>query len=309
MPSSTSSNIMSGSPSISPARAWFLATRPKTLAAAAVPVAVGTAVAYASGHLAWLPAIAALLGALLIQIGTNLANDYFDFKKGADTHERLGPLRVTQAGLLTETAVRNAMIGTFALSAVVGSYLVAVGGWPIAVIGILSILSGVAYTGGPFPLGYNGLGDVFVFIFFGIVAVTGTYWVQALAWSNIALISAVPVGLLSVAILIVNNYRDIDTDVKAGKRTLAVRMGRKATQVQYGSTLLVAYFIPVIQYFTGYSPWIFLPLLTLPIAAIRMREFLTLSGKDLNPVLENTAKLLVIFGALYTVGLAMQELT
>ncbi len=308
MPSSTSSSIMSGSPLISPLRAWFLATRPKTLAAAAVPVSVGTAVAYASGHLTWLPAIAALVGAVLIQIGTNLANDYFDFKKGADTHERLGPLRVTQAGLLSETAVRNAMIGTFALSAVVGSYLVAVGGWPIAVIGVLSILSGVAYTGGPFPLGYNGLGDVFVFIFFGIVAVTGTYWVQALTWSNVALLSAVPVGLLSVAILIVNNYRDIDTDVKAGKRTLAVRMGRKPTQVQYGVTLLVAYCVPVFQYITGYSEWILLPLLTIPIAIIRIREFLTRSGKDLNPVLENTAKLLVIFGALYTVALAMQEL-
>ena len=308
MPSSTSSEIMSGSPAISPVHAWFLATRPKTLAAAAVPVAVGTAVAYASGYLAWLPAIAALVGALLIQIGTNLANDYFDFKKGADTHERLGPLRVTQAGLLSETAVRNTMIGTFGLAALVGTYLVAVGGWPIAVIGILSIMSGVAYTGGPYPLGYNGLGDVFVFIFFGLVAVTGTYWVQALAWSNVALISAVPVGLLSVAILIVNNYRDIDTDVKAGKRTLAVRMGRKATQVQYGTTLVMAYSIPIAQYFWGFSPWICLPLLTIPIAVIRMRQFLTLSGKDLNPVLENTAKLLIVFGGLYTVGLAMQEL-
>jgi 1,4-dihydroxy-2-naphthoate octaprenyltransferase len=308
MPSSTSSEIMSGSPAISPAHAWFLATRPKTLAAAAVPVAVGTAVAYASGNLAWLPAIAALVGALLIQIGTNLANDYFDFKKGADTHERLGPLRVTQAGLLSETAVRNAMIGTFALSALVGTYLVTVGGWPIAVIGILSIMSGVAYTGGPYPLGYNGLGDVFVFIFFGIIAVTGTYWVQALTWSNIALISAVPIGLLSVAILIVNNYRDIDTDVKAGKRTLAVRMGRRATRVQYGMTLGLAYSVPIAQYFWGFSPWICLPLLTIPIGIIRMRQFLTLSGKDLNPVLENTAKLLILFGGLYTLGLAMQEL-
>ena len=308
MSSSNSSEIMSGSPSISPVHAWFLATRPKTLAAAAVPVAVGTAVAHASGHLSWIPAIAALVGALLIQIGTNLANDYFDFKKGADTHERLGPLRVTQAGLLSETAVRNAMIATFAMAALVGTYLVAVGGWPIAVIGILSIMSGVAYTGGPYPLGYNGLGDVFVFIFFGLVAVTGTYWVQALEWSNTALLSAVPVGLLSVAILIVNNYRDIDTDVKAGKRTLAVRMGRKATRVQYGATLAIAYLVPVIQFSLGYSIWILLPLLTTPIAILRLRQFLALSGKDLNPVLENTAKLLIFFGGLYTVGLAMQEL-
>lgn len=304
---------MSASPvhpsTLSPAKVWLLATRPKTLAAAAVPVAVGTAVAFAAGHLAWLPALAALVGALLIQVGTNLANDYFDFKKGADTEERLGPLRVTQAGLLSEGAVRNAMIGTFALSALVGSYLVWVGGWPILVVGILSIMSGVAYTGGPFPLGYNGLGDVFVFIFFGLVAVTGTYWVQALAWSNVALVASIPVGLLSVAILIVNNYRDRETDVKAGKRTLAVRLGQRATQVQYGLTLLIAFVVPVVQFAMGMSAWILLPLLVTPVGVIRMREFLTRSGRDLNPVLENTAKLLVLFGVLYTVGLAMQELT
>ena len=151
--------------SISPSRAWVMATRPKTLPAALIPVLVGTAVAFAEGVHAWLAAAAALAGAMLIQIGTNLANDYFDFKKGADTDERLGPTRVTQAGLLSETAVRNAMVATFALSALTGVYLVMVGGWPILVIGVLSILSGIAYTGGPFPLGYHGLGDVFVFIF------------------------------------------------------------------------------------------------------------------------------------------------
>ena len=308
MHSSVSSPTTSGSPSMSPARAWLLATRPKTLAAAAVPVAVGTAVAFAAGHLQWLAALAALIGALLIQIGTNLANDYFDFKKGADTEERLGPLRVTQAGLISERAVRNAMIATFAASALVGTYLVVVGGWPILVIGILSIMSGIAYTGGPFPLGYNGLGDVFVFIFFGLVAVNGTYWVQALDWSSVALLASVPVGLLSVAILIVNNYRDIDTDVKAGKRTLAVRMGRPATQVQYVSTLVVAYIVPVAQFALGMTAWVLLPLVTIPIAVKRSREFRSLSGSALNPVLENTAKLLVLFGILYTCGLAVQEL-
>ncbi|MEZ4458242.1 MAG: 1,4-dihydroxy-2-naphthoate polyprenyltransferase [bacterium] len=308
MNSSVSSPTTSGSPAISPARAWLLATRPKTLAAAAVPVAVGTAVAFAAGYLHWLAALAALIGALLIQIGTNLANDYFDFKKGADTEERLGPLRVTQAGLISESAVRNAMIATFAAAALVGTYLVFVGGWPILVIGVLSILSGVAYTGGPFPLGYNGLGDVFVFIFFGLVAVNGTYWVQALDWSSVALLASVPVGLLSVAILIVNNYRDIDTDVKAGKRTLAVRMGRSATQVQYISTLAVAYIVPVAQFALGMTAWVLLPLATIPIAVKRSREFRSLSGSALNPVLENTAKLLVLFGILYTCGLAVQEL-
>jgi len=286
-------------------KAWLMATRPKTLAAAFIPVAVGTAVAFADGKHSWAAAIAALIGAMLIQIGTNLANDYFDFKKGADTEDRLGPTRVVQAGLLSETAVRNAMILTFFLSAMAGSYLVFVGGWPILVIGILSILSGVAYTGGPFPLGYNGLGDVFVFIFFGIIAVTGTYYVQALEWSVDALIASVPVGLLSVAILIVNNYRDMDTDVLAGKRTLAVRIGRKATKVQYALALLIPYLIVAGQALTSKSAWVLLPLVSIPLAGILFRDFITLDGRALNPVLERTAKLLVVFGLLYTLGLTL----
>lgn len=295
---------MSAVAEISPARAWVLATRPKTLPAAVAPVLVGMAVAHAIGKFALLPALGALLGAMLIQIGTNLANDYFDFKKGADTHERLGPMRVTQAGLIDEAAVRNAMIGTFAASALVGVYLVAVGGWPILVIGILSILSGIAYTGGPFPLGYHGLGDLFVFIFFGLVAVCGTVWVQALEWSWLALISSVPVGLLSVAILIVNNYRDRHTDVKAGKRTLAVRLGGKLTRWQYGVTLAFAYIVPVVQVALGHlSPFALLPLITLPLAVRLFRDFISLNGSELNPVLERTAKLLVIFSALYALGI------
>lgn len=295
---------MSAVAEISPARAWVLATRPKTLPAAVAPVLVGMAVAHAIGKFALLPALGALLGAMLIQIGTNLANDYFDFKKGADTHERLGPMRVTQAGLIDEAAVRNAMIGTFAASALVGVYLVAVGGWPILVIGILSILSGIAYTGGPFPLGYHGLGDLFVFIFFGLVAVCGTVWVQALEWSWLALISSVPVGLLSVAILIVNNYRDRHTDVKAGKRTLAVRLGGKLTRWQYGVTLAFAYIVPVVQVGLGHlSLLALLPLITLPLAIRLFRDFISLNGSDLNPVLERTAKLLVIFSALYALGI------
>ena len=294
------------SATISTPKAWVMATRPKTLAAAFVPVAVGTAVAWADGKFAFLAALAALVGAMLIQIGTNLANDYFDFRKGADTEERLGPTRVVQAGLLSESAVRNAMILTFALSAVVGGYLVFVGGWPILVIGILSIMSGVAYTGGPYPLGYNGLGDVFVFIFFGLIAVTGTYYVQALEWSMASLIASVPVGLLSVAILIVNNYRDIDTDVKAGKRTLAVRMGRKGTQIQYILALLLAYVVPVIQFAVNTAnPWVLLPVISGPLAVKLVSELLTKQGSELNSVLEKTAKLLVVFGLLYAIGIAL----
>ncbi|MGM0556922.1 MAG: 1,4-dihydroxy-2-naphthoate polyprenyltransferase, partial [Myxococcota bacterium] len=224
---------MSTQQTISAPRAWVMATRPKTLAAAAVPVAVGTGVAVSHDQFQWLPALVALLGAFLIQIGTNLANDYFDFQKGADNEDRLGPTRVVSSGLISAKAVRNAMILAFALAAAVGSYLIWLGGWPILVIGVLSIMSGIAYTGGPFPLGYNGLGDLFVFIFFGVVAVMGTYYVQALEWSLESFVASVPVGLLSVAILIVNNYRDIDTDRAAGKMTLAVRLGRSLTRVQY----------------------------------------------------------------------------
>lgn len=292
---------------ISPAKAWLLATRPKTLPAAIIPVLIGMSVAAALGKFALLPAMAALLGAMLIQIGTNLANDYFDFKKGADTHERLGPLRVTQAGLIDEHSVRNAMIASFAASALVGVYLIAVGGWPILVIGILSILSGIAYTGGPFPLGYHGLGDLFVFVFFGIVAVMGTVWVQALEWSWLAFVCSIPIGLLSVAILIVNNYRDRHTDVKAGKRTLAVRMGQRATQVQYAATLGLAYIVPVAQAITGQlTPFALLPLITLPLAIKLFRDFISLEGSALNPVLERTAKLLVIYGILYAVGIGLK---
>lgn len=291
---------------ISPLRAWVMATRPKTLPAAVIPVMVGTAVAFAQERHAWIAAAAALLGAMLIQIGTNLANDYFDFKKGADTEDRLGPTRVTQAGLIDENAVRNAMVLTFALSAVVGGYLIWVGGWPIAVIGVLSILSGVAYTGGPFPLGYHGLGDVFVFVFFGLIAVTATHFVQAGEWSFVALMASIPIGCLSVAILIVNNYRDMETDVHVGKRTLAVRFGRRATQVQYAAMLAIAYAVPVAQYWMDQAnEWIFLPLLSVPLAMMLMRQFLTLRGRELNPVLEKTAKLLVLFGILYTIGIVL----
>lgn len=298
---------MSRTSTISTPRAWLMATRPKTLSAAAVPVAVGTAVAFSEGEFAWLPALVALLGAFLIQIGTNLANDYFDYKKGADTEDRLGPTRVVSSGLITPGAVRRAMVATFALSALVGSYLIWVAGWPILVIGVLSILSGIAYTGGPYPLGYNGLGDVFVFIFFGVVAVVGTYYVQALSMSWVALAASVPVGLLSVAILIVNNYRDIDTDRVAGKRTLAVRLGRRLTRAQYQLCLGGAYLVPALQVSLGeHTLWTLAPLLSAPLAwRLRQRFMTETDGEALNLVLEDTAKLLALFGVLYALGLAL----
>ncbi len=288
--------------SISPAQAWVLAARPKTLPAAVVPVLVGAAVAASAGVFAPLPALAAMLGAILIQIGTNFANDYYDFKSGADDEGRLGPIRVTQAGLIDEKAVRNAMIGTFALAALVGAYLVAVGGWPILVLGVLSIASGVAYTGGPYPLGYHGLGDVFVFLFFGLAAVCGTYWVQAVAWSWIAFTAALPIGLLSVAILVVNNVRDIEGDRRVGKNTLAVRLGERGGRLQWYVCVTAAFAVPIVQVLAGASPWLLLSLGAVPLAVVVGRKFAASTGAALNPVLGATAKILMLFGLLYSIA-------
>ena len=293
----------SPSPQISRLRAWVMATRPKTLAAAAIPVLVGTAVAVDEQVFALWPAVAAFIGAGLIQIGTNLANDYFDAESGADNDERLGPTRVVQAGLLSPEAVRRATALTFGAAALVGLYLVAVAGWPIVAIGIASILSGIAYTGGPYPLGYHGLGELFVFLFFGLVAVAGTHYVQALTWSGEALVAAVPVGLLSTAILVVNNYRDIATDRNAGKNTLAVRLGRSATRWQYALLIAGAYLVPPLQVARfGASTTLLLPLLSLPLAAVTIRGMWTEEGTALNPVLARTAGLLAVFGILYAAG-------
>lgn len=287
-------------------RTWIMASRPKTLPAAIIPVLVGTAVAIAYGQFSPIPALAALIAACLIQIGTNFANDYFDFKKGADTDDRLGPTRVTQAGLIAPEQVKWATALTFATAALIGIYLIVIGGWPILAIGIASILSGIAYTGGPYPLGYNGLGDVFVFIFFGIIAVTGTFYVQALTWSAPALAASIPVGLLATAILVVNNYRDIDTDIVAGKRTLATRIGRPATRAQYWIMLMGAYLTPILQVVvSGNHPWILLPLLSLPLAIVRARSISHKTGRELNALLGQTGQLLMIFGILYAIGITL----
>ncbi len=287
-------------------RTWIMASRPKTLPAAIIPVLVGTAVAIAYGKFSAIPALAALIASCFIQIGTNFANDYFDFKKGADTDDRLGPTRVTQAGLIAPEQVKLATALTFGAAALIGIYLIFIGGWPILAIGIASIISGIAYTGGPYPLGYNGLGDVFVFIFFGIIAVTGTFYVQALTWSAPSLAASIPVGLLATAILVVNNYRDIDTDVIAGKRTLATRIGRPATRAQYWIMLMGAYLVPILQFtIGGNNPWILLPLLSLPLAIVRARSISLKNGRELNALLGQTGQLLMIFGILYTIGIAL----
>jgi 1,4-dihydroxy-2-naphthoate polyprenyltransferase len=287
------------------ARAWLLAARPATLPAAVVPVLVGAALAAAGGRFAVGPFLAALGASLLIQIGTNFANDLFDFQKGADTAARLGPQRVTQGGLIPPSAVKQAMILTFTAAALIGVYLIAVGGLPILIIGVLSIISAIAYTGGPWPLGYHGLGEVFVFLFFGVVAVTGTYYLQTGAVTWLALLVSVPVGLLCTAIIVVNNVRDIDTDRAAGKRTLAVRIGRTATRALYAGCVGVSYLIPLALCVAGaLTPLALLPLASLPLAVPLVRLVATeTAGPPLNRALKGTGRLHLLFGLLFAVSL------
>ena len=274
--------------------------------AAAAPVIVGTAVAISENVFSLGPTVAALLGALLLQIGANFANDVFDFKKGADTTTRLGPLRVTQAGLLSPQQVMVGMWVVFGLATLIGLYLVFVGGWPIVVIGLLSIASGIAYTGGPFPLGYNGLGDLFVFIFFGLVAVCGTYYVQALTLTGHVILAAVPIGALVTNILVVNNLRDIDTDRAANKHTLAVILGRQGARLEYLALVVVAYVVPIWFWLNGQSSvWVLLPLLSLALAAPLVRAVFTVTGRPLNKTLAGTARLSLVFGLLFAVGLVL----
>lgn len=227
-------------------RVWLEATRPRTLPAAAAPVALGTSLAFFDGVMQWGPALAALLGALLIQVATNFANDYYDNERGADGDDRVGPVRVTAAGLVPPSSVRRAMQFTLLAALLVGVYLVSIGGWPIVIIGLTSLVLAVAYTGGPFPLAYNGLGDLFVFVFFGLIAVAGTYYVQALTFAPGAWWLGAGAGALSTAILVVNNLRDRETDARVGKRTLAVRWGVRAIRAEYLLLLLFAAAVPPI---------------------------------------------------------------
>ncbi len=286
--------------------AWVLASRPQTLTVGAVPVAVGTACAFALDSMHVGPALAALAGALLIQIGTNFANDVFDFEKGADTEDRLGPVRAAQAGLLTAGQLRLGMIAAFGLAMASGVYLVTVGGWPIVAIGLASILSGIAYTGGPYPLGYHGLGDLFVLVFFGFVAVCGTAYVQLGSVPALAVWAAIPIGALATAILVVNNLRDRDTDARVGKRTLAVRLGRRAGLAEYTLLLGAAYATPVALAMAELAkPWVLLPLATFPLAVRLTRGLFRSRPEEMNPYLGGTAQLLLFFGLLFAVGLAL----
>ncbi len=286
-------------------RAWILAARPATLTAAFAPVAVGTACAWRVAAFRWDAALAALLGAFLIQIATNFANDLYDFEKGADNEERLGPLRAAQAGLLAVGQLRRGIIMTFALALGVGIYLTWVAGPAVVVIGLASIAAGLAYTGGPFPLAYNGLGDVFVMAFFGFVAVCGTAFVQALYVPKIAWAASIPIGALATAILAVNNVRDFEGDARAGKGTIVVRFGRQAGVREYAFLLLLAYVVPVVIFLVGWSSaWACLPWLTMPWGARLLRSVSRDRGTVLNQTLAGTAKLLSVYGALFALGIA-----
>jgi 1,4-dihydroxy-2-naphthoate octaprenyltransferase len=310
---------MTATADVSQARAWLMAARPQTLPAGAAPVVLGAGLAVADGRFAALPAVAALLGALLIQVGTNLANDYFDAEKGADTDDREGFTRVTAGGLIEPRKVKLAMAGTYGLAFVVGIYLVAVGGLPIVVVGLSSILAGLLYTGGPYPYGYYGLGDFFVFLYFGVVAVAGTYYVQAAAAvegfpvglpagtvTPEALLVGAAAGGLSTAILVVNNVRDLETDRAAGKRTLAVLLGYRYSRVEFLATVGLAYAVPPVLWLGyGYSPAVMVSWLTLPLAGLVARTVLTRTdGEALNPALERTGQLFALYAVLLSGGLA-----
>ena len=301
-------------------RAWVIAARPQTLPAAAAPVIVGVGLAVEAGVFAPLPALAALVGAGLIQIGTNFANDYYDAIQGADTDDREGFTRVVASGLIDPAEVKRAMWLTFGAAILVGTYLVAVGGLPILIIGLASVAAGIAYTGGPYPLGYHGLGDLFVFVFFGVIAVTGTYYVQAASLTGgyfplwlppetiplAAVVASLPIAALSTNILVVNNVRDRAEDATTGKRTLAVRFGYRFSRMQFLVLLALAYLTPIWFLAEGYGIAVLLPLLTLPFAALITRTMLTeTTGAALNPALESAGKLLAAYALTFAVGLAV----
>lgn len=294
---------------MSKTKIWLLATRPRTLPAATAPVIVGSAIAFYENSFRLLPALAALVGALLLQIGANFANDVFDYQRGADTAARLGPTRVTLSGMLTPAEVKTGMWVAFVLATLIGVYLTWVSGWPVIAIGLLSILAAIFYTGGPFPYGYRGLGEAFVFLFFGLAAVIGTFYVQAVRISLSAVIGSVPVGLLVVAILAVNNLRDIATDRVAGKKTLAVHLGQQGARQEYMLLVLMAYLVPLLLTLSRIdSVWMLLPFLTLPMA-IELAQFVNQNeGKPLNRALARTGQLTLFFSIAYSAGMILSRI-
>lgn len=313
---------MTATAAVTRRQAWLMAARPHTLPAGVAPVLIGVGLAVADGLLAPGPAIAALVGAVFIQIGTNLANDYYDAVKGADSPDSEGFTRVTAGGLIDPQRVKLATAATFGAAMLVGLYLVSLGGVPILVAGLSAVAAGILYTGGPYPYGYYGLGDLFVFVYFGLVAVTGTYYVQAVANAGVdpvpvtipagtvtaaAILGGVAAGALATAILVVNNIRDIETDRAAGKRTLAVMLGYRWSRVEFGGLLGTAYLVPVVLWLgLDYGPAVLLPLVTVPLAVHVARVVArNRDGAALNPALERTGQLLAAYAVALAVGLAL----
>ena len=284
---------------------WILASRLRTLPAAISPVLVGVSLAIHDGEFKPFIGFMTLLAAVLIQIGANFANDVYDFLKGSDREDRLGPTRATQSGLIPPENMKKGMCLVFAMAICVGFYLASIGGWPIVWIGLASIASAIAYTGGPYPLGYHGWGDVFVFIFFGIIAVPGTYYLQSGIVSYDSILLGIPLGALSTAILIVNNLRDADTDIKSDKRTLAVRLGKPFVKIEYIVMMVIAFATPIyiLQFWDEFSLYIILFLL--PISIQHIQSLYTKTGEALNEVLVDTAKFLFHFSLLLSIGLIL----
>ncbi|MCX7875032.1 MAG: 1,4-dihydroxy-2-naphthoate polyprenyltransferase [Melioribacteraceae bacterium] len=284
--------------------AWILAIRPKTLPAAIMPVLVGTAIAIHDNKFKPVAALIALLCSLLIQIGTNLVNDLYDYLKGTDKKERIGPQRAAASGLLTVNELKFGIYLVFSLSFLLGIYLIAIAGWLVLLIGVLSIIAGIIYTAGPFPLAYNALGDIASFLFFGFIGTVGTYYVQANEITAFVFWASIPVGSLITNILVVNNYRDKEEDKLNGKKTLAVLFGETFSRFQYLIFMIASYSILFIVYFTfRKSIWVFLPILSLPISIKLIKMIYTFKGKELNKTLELTAKLSAIYGLLFAIGI------
>ena len=298
---------MSTSVELSKFNVWILAIRPKTLPAALSPVIVGTAMAYYSAGFSLFPALAAMIGALLLQILSNLANDYFDFVKGVDKADREGPKRVAASGLLSLKELRMGIVVNILLAVIDGLYLIWVGGLTILIIGTLSIVFALLYSAGPYPLSSIGLGDIFVFVFFGLVAVAGTYFVQVLSINSLVFLVATPPGLLITGILVVNNYRDIEADKAVNKFTLAVFMGHRYTKVYFITLISIAYLIPVVLLsWFDFSFWILLPTLSIKKAlSLIMNVLRTNEGKLMNPTLGGIAQLGLIYSILFSIGIVL----
>jgi 1,4-dihydroxy-2-naphthoate octaprenyltransferase len=287
------------------ADAWIMAARPHTLPASIAPVVVGTAVAHAAGGMRLGPALAAAAGALLLQVASNLANDVFDHARGADGPGRLGPPRAVQSGLLEPAQVVRALLLVLAAALATGVYLAVVAGWPVVALGLFAMASAVAYTGGPYPLGYHGLGDLFVLLFFGFAAVCGTAFVQLGHLPLTSFWAALPVGALATAILVVNNLRDRDGDAACGKRTLAVRLGPRGARAEYALLVALAYAVAVAAAVIHRAPTLVLPLVTLPWGVALIRAVWRLDGAALNPILPATARLLLAWSLLWAIGIAL----